>query len=331
MTQSPRPAPACLFVMDPLDRIHVQGDSTFLLLLEARSRGWPCWYCTPDRLYSLGGDARVRCRSLDVSNDAPHFAEGADEDRSLSEFQVVWMRKDPPFDMDYIFSTYLLDLAPPSTLVLNDPTSIRTANEKLFTLRFPDLITPTLITRDIPQILRFAAEAPDRIVLKPWDGNGGRGVLVTRHGDPNLRSMAEVLTADGSVHVIAQHHIPEITTGDKRVILIDGEPVGQMLRVPQAGDHRGNMHVGATVEACELSPRDQEICAAIGPTLREMGLLFVGIDIIGDYLTEINVTSPTGFAEIRQLTGVRLEAAVTDAVQARLASRPAAARAQETP
>ncbi len=311
-------APACLFVMDPLDRIHVQGDSTFLLLLEARSRGWPCWYATPDQLYARDGDARVRCRALDVSQTAPHFAEGEAEDRSLGDFQVVWMRKDPPFDMDYIFATYLLDLAPPSTVVLNDPTSIRSANEKLFTLRFPELITPTLITRDIPAIQRFAAQAPDRIVLKPWDGNGGRGVLVTRHGDPNLRSMAEVLTADGRVHVIAQHHIPEIAQGDKRVILIDGEPVGQMLRVPQAGDHRGNMHVGATVEACGLTARDQEICARIGPSLREMGLLFVGIDIIGDYLTEINVTSPTGFREIRDLTGQRLEVAVTDAVLARV-------------
>mgnify|MGYP002630730459 CR=1 FL=1 len=319
-------APRCLFVMDPLDRIHVDGDSTWMLLLEARARGWPCWFCTPDQLYAEDGIASARCQTLEVSATAPHFDPGAPQDRKLGDFDVIWMRKDPPFDMDYIFSTYLLDLAPPSTVVLNHPTSIRSANEKLFTLRFPQFITPTLITRDIPRILRFAKDAPGRIVLKPWDGNGGRGVLVSQHGDPNLRSMSEILTTEGTQHIIVQHYIPEIVKGDKRVILINGEPVGQMMRVPSADDHRGNMHVGATVEACELTPRDQAICATLGPVLREMGLLFVGIDIIGDFLTEINVTSPTGLQEIRALTGDRLEVALTDAVAARVA----AARAQES-
>jgi glutathione synthase len=173
----------------------------------------------------------------------------------------------------------------------------------------------------VARILDFAAQAPGKVVLKPWDGNGGRGVLVSRHGDPNLRSMAEILTGEGRAYVIAQHYIPEIKQGDKRIILIDGEPVGQMLRVPHPGDHRGNMHVGATVEACELTERDREVCDALGPLLREMGLLFVGIDMIGNCLTEVNVTSPTGIWEINALMGVSLERTLTDAVVARHAQR----------
>jgi glutathione synthase len=306
-----------LFVMDPLDRINVQGDSTYMLMLEAQRRGFPVWMCTPPDLYTVGGLAHAKATKVTVSTTAPHFVCEPAVDIGLDHFDVVWMRKDPPFNMDYVFSTYILDAVPRHTLVLNDPRSIRNASEKMFTLQFSQFITPTLITREVKRVLAFAAEAPDKVVLKPWDGNGGRGVLVSRHGDANLRSMAEILTAEGTAYVIAQHYIPDIKKGDKRIILVDGEPVGQMLRVPQPGDHRGNMHVGATVEACDLSPRDQEVCAVLGPRLREMGLLFVGIDMIGDFLTEINVTSPTGIQEINALMGVQLERVVTDAVVAR--------------
>jgi len=310
---------ATLFVMDPLDRIHVDGDSTYMMMLEAQRRGFPVWMCVPGDLYTRGGLAHAKATRVTVSTEAPHFVSEPAEDVGLDRFDVVWMRKDPPFDMDYVFSTYILDAVPPTTLVLNDPRSIRNASEKMFTLQFPQFITETLITREVERVLRFAAQAPGRVVLKPWDGNGGRGVLVSRHGDANLRSMAEILTAEGRAYVIAQHYIPEIKDGDKRIILIDGEPVGWMLRVPGEDDHRGNMHVGASVVACALTDRDKEVCDALGPVLRKMGLLFVGIDMIGDHLTEINVTSPTGIQEINRLMGTQLERTLTDAVVERLA------------
>jgi glutathione synthase len=222
------------------------------------------------------------------------------------------MRKDPPFDMEYIFSTWLLERVPAGTVVFNRPQAIRDYNEKLHTLDFPELVVDTLLTRDIPRILTFAA-AHDRIVLKPWDGNGGRGVLVSQAGDPNLRSMIELLTAEGTRSILAQRYIPEIVKGDKRILLVDGEPVGALLRVPSGTDHRGNMHAGARVAPTELDERDLEICARIGPRLRDQGLLFVGIDVIGGWLTEINVTSPTGIQEVNRLTGARIEALVLDA------------------
>lgn len=304
-----------LFVMDPLDRIHVEGDSTFILMVEAGRRGWPVWMCTPDDLYVKDGVAHARAVQVVASLERPHFRPELPEDLSLGDVDVVWMRKDPPFDIEYIFATYVLDLVPSSTLVLNDPRSIRNANEKLFAMQFTEHCPPTLLTRDIGRAMRFAESAPGRIVIKPWDGNGGRGVLVTEHGDGNLRSMLELLTGEGSVAIIVQHYIPEIKQGDKRIILIDGEPVGWMLRVPGERDHRGNMHVGASVEATTLSETDRAICAAIGPRLKEMGLLFVGIDTIGPYLTEINVTSPTGIREINRLMGTQLERDLTDAVE----------------
>ena len=315
-----------LFVMDPLDRIHVDGDSTYMMMLEAQRRGFGVWMCTPGDLYTKGGLAHANACRVQVAAEAPHFVAQPSEDVGLDHFDVVWMRKDPPFDMDYVFSTYILDAVPPTTLVLNDPRSIRNASEKMFTLRFPQFITETLITREVERVLEFAAEAPGKVVLKPWDGNGGRGVLVSRHGDANLRSMAEILTAEGGAYVIAQHYIPEIKQGDKRIILINGEAVGWMLRVPGEGDHRGNMHVGASVVACELTDRDREVCDTLRPVLQEMGLLFVGIDMIGDHLTEVNVTSPTGIQEINKLMGTTLERALTDAVVARVAQH----RAQET-
>ena len=249
--------------------------------------------------------------------EEPYFHIEPKKDESLGFFDVVWMRKDPPFNMDYIFSTYMLDLVPEHTLVLNDPRSIRNANEKMFALEFPQFCPRSLITREIQRAREFAKKEAGKVVIKPWDGNGGRGVLVSQYDDPNFRSMLEILTEEERQYIIVQQYIPEVVEGDKRIILIDGEPVGWMARIPQPGDHRGNMHVGATVEFFTLTDKDKEICDALSPRLKELGLLFVGIDIIGEYLTEINVTSPTGIQEINPMMGISIEALITDAVEKR--------------
>jgi glutathione synthase len=302
--------------MDPLDRINTAGDSTYMLMKESTARGWPTWWCTPNELHLRGGRAWANVEQVTTTAEPPHFFRGGRGDVELGEFDLVWMRKDPPFDMEYIFSTWLLERVPPGTLVFNRPQAIRDFNEKIHTLDFPELCVDTLVSRDIARIVAFAG-THERVVLKPWDGNGGRGVLVTAAGDPNLRSMVELLTKEGTTAIFAQRYIPEIVRGDKRIILVDGEPVGALLRVPSKTDHRGNMHAGASVAPTTLDARDREICARIGPQLREQGLLFVGIDVIGGWLTEINVTSPTGIQEINRLDGVRIEAMVLDAAARR--------------
>jgi glutathione synthase len=307
-----------LFVMDPLERINIAGDSTYMLMRETTARGFEAAWCLPTDLYVESGRTHARAQWVRTVAEPPHFLLGERADMALGDFDVVWMRKDPPFDMEYIFATYLLEKVPPTTLVLNHPGSVRSRNEKLFANDYTELSPPTLISRDAARVAAFAAAAPDRVVLKPWDGNGGRGVLVAQKGDRNLRAMIELLTQEGRVALIAQHYVPAIAEGDKRILLVDGVPVGAMLRVPSAEDHRGNMHVGATVHRTTLSDADRRICAAIGPRLAAEGLLFVGIDTIGGWLTEINVTSPTGIQEINRLDGVRIEAQVLDATATRL-------------
>jgi len=302
-----------LFVMDPLDRLNLAGDSTYMLMREATQRGWPTWWCTPDDLYARDQEGWARAQQVRTVPGA--FERGETTDRRLGDFDAVWMRKDPPFDMAYIFATYLLEMAPPHTRVWNRPASLRSHNEKLFALSFPGLCPETLVSRSSARIQAFAAELPDRVVLKPWDGNGGRGVLVTRAGDPNLPAMIELLTGEGRHAILAQRYLPEIKQGDKRILLVDGEPVGALLRVPGEADHRGNLHVGAQARPGELTAGDLAICARIGPSLREKGLLFVGIDVIGGHCTEINVTSPTGIQEINRLGGTRIEALVLDAME----------------
>jgi len=299
-----------LFVMDPLERINLAGDSTFMLMRETSARGWDAWWCTPRDLFTRDGRGWARAQQV---RTAAGFHPGPTRDEELAGFDVVWMRKDPPFDMDYVVATHLLDFVPHKTLVLNAPNALRARNEKLFAASFPDLAPPTLVSQDSARIVAFAAEMPDRIVLKPLDGNGGRGVLVTRSGDPNLRSMIELLSDEGRRHIIAQRHVPEIVDGDKRILLVDGEPVGAVSRVPGPHDHRGNIHVGATVAKATLTARDQEICARLRPACQAEGLLFVGIDVIGPHLTEINVTSPTGIQEINRLDDTRIEVRVLDA------------------
>lgn len=310
-----------LFVMDPLDRIQVAGDSTYVMMREHSRRGWPVWWCTPDDLYVRDGEARARSTPVVTGDVAPVFAQGTPEDLALGHFDVVWMRKDPPFDMTYVLATYLLDLAPPSTLVLNDPLGLKRFNEKIWAMHFARFQPPTLLSNDRERLTAFVAEQPEGAVLKPWDGNGGRGVVVVRAGDRNLPSLLELMTRDGRDYVIAQAYLPGVAEGDKRILLFDGEPVGAILRVPGAKDHRANMHVGATVEATTLSARDEAICAALGPALRAHDQLFVGIDVIAGHLTEINVTSPTGLREVEALSGVALEVDLVDRVEARARAR----------
>lgn len=302
-----------LMVMDPLDRIHVSGDSTYVVMLELDRRNTPCWMCTPGQLYARDGRCYAAATRVRALPEAPWFEVAETVDLELGAFDVVWMRKDPPFDMSYILATYLLDMAPPSTLVVNDPIGLKLFNEKLWAMQFPELHPPTLLTGDPRRLRAFVDELDGRAVLKPWDGNGGRGVLVTDAADRNLNSMIELMTADGAF-VIAQPYLEEADAGDKRILLFDGEPVAAMLRIPTAKDYRGNMHVGATVEACDLDARDQHICDVLGPHLQRHGQVFVGIDVIGGLLTEINVTSPTGIREIFTLTGQRLERNLVDRV-----------------
>ncbi len=308
-----------LFVMDPLDRIHVEGDSTYVLMRESTDRGYPVWCCTPDDLFARDGRGAARATPVRTTATAPFFHTGPPVDMDFGELDVVWMRKDPPFDMRYILATYLLDMAPESTLVINGPTGLKLFNEKLWVqARWPELQPPTLLSSAPARLREFVAEQPGRVVLKPWDGNGGRGVLVTDAADRNLNAMLDLLTHEGREHVLAQGYIRGVENGDKRIILIDGEPVGAVNRVPAGGDHRANMHVGATIERTELDASEREICAALAPELRRWDMVFVGIDVIGGMLTEINVTSPTGIREINVLDDVRLEVRLLDTVEHRL-------------
>ena len=307
-----------LFVMDPLERLNLAGDSTYVTMRECCDRGHPVWWCTPDKLYAKGGVPGATARPVTVRAAAPAFESGPEEAVALSSFDVVWMRKDPPFDLQYIFACYVLAMTGPETLVVNDPNGIVLCNEKLWAMTVPDLHPATLLSRDLGQIRAFAAEHP-KVVLKPWDGNGGRGIVVTHAADRNLGSLVELLTDEGRRACIAQAYIPAIESGDKRILLFDGEPVGAILRVPGTADHRGNMHVGARVQPTELTARDREICDRIGPELARRGMVFVGIDVIGDYLTEINVTSPTGIQEANRLYGLKLEADLVDRVEQHVA------------
>jgi glutathione synthase len=308
--------------MDPIDTISIDADSTFALALEAQARGHALFHYLPDALTLRDGRLYARGRPLEVFRQAgAHHRFGAFEELDLAGVDVVLMRQDPPFDMAYITATHLLELLPEDgPLVVNDPAAVRNAPEKLFVLRFKELMPPTLLTRDRDEIRAFWQEHGD-IILKPLFGNGGAGVFRLRPGDENLNSLLEMYALVHREPVMVQRYLPEVRQGDKRVILVEGEPQGAVLRVPPEGEARANLHVGGRAVSCELTPRDREICAAIGPTLREQGLLFVGIDVIGDYMTEINVTSPTGIQEIARLDGIDLSQNIWDAIEARMAAR----------
>lgn len=303
------------FQMDPIGPIDINGDSTFRLAEEAQARGHELFYYTPDRLAYNQGRVEARAWPLEVRREkGNHFTLGEEQLFDLSEMDVVWLRQDPPFDMFYITTTHLLQRLSPGTLVVNDPFWVRNFPEKLLILDFPELMPPTAIARDLDTIKAFRAKHGD-IILKPLYGNGGAGVFHLPESDRNLSSLHEMFTGFSREPLIAQKYLPEIKNGDKRVILVDGEPVGAINRIPGEGETRSNMHVGGRPEKVELTERDREICSIIGPRLRECGQVFVGIDVIGTYLTEINVTSPTGIQELERFDGVNVAGQIWAAIE----------------
>nr|WP_295739652.1 glutathione synthase [uncultured Acidocella sp.] len=296
--------------MDPLHSIDITGDSTFALMLEAQARGHRLWHYEVPHMWLDGAVLKARVRPVEVRNEAGAHYKFADEQViDLGSMDVVLMRQDPPFDMAYITATHLLEHIHPKTLVVNNPASVRNAPEKLLVTHFPQLMPPTLISWDRGAIRDFRALHKD-IIVKPLFGNGGIGVFRIKPDDENLGSLLDMFFAASREPLMVQRYEPAVRKGDKRIILIDGEPLGAINRVPAEGDSRSNMHAGGKAEPTRLTAREQEICAAIGPTLKAQGLLFTGIDVIGDYLTEINVTSPTGLQQIARFDGLNLAAAI---------------------
>ena len=303
--------------MDPMESINIDADSTFALALEATARGHLLYHYLPSALALREGRVVTRANPLEVRRvKGDHFTLGEPRVIELETFDVILMRQDPPFDMAYITATHLLEHVKRTTLVINDPVHVRNAPEKLYVTHFAELMPPTLITSDPRLIHEFRAAHKD-IVVKPLFGNGGAGVFHIAPGDENLNALIEMFTSRSREPIIVQRYVPAVRQGDKRIILVDGEPVGAVSRVPPAGEARANLHVGAKAIAAKLTQRDQDICAAIGPALKSRGLVFVGIDVIGDYLTEINVTSPTGIQEISRFDNVNLAAKVWDAIEGR--------------
>ena len=305
-------------VMDPIEQIKPEKDGTLDLLLSAQTFGYELTRFHSDGLKIIDGKPLGIGRSITVSDDIENwFSYGIENEFCLSDFVVILMRKDPPFDMEYITNTHLLDLADKETLIVNNPFWVRNLPEKLLVLEFPDLIPDTMISRDLEEIKEFKREFKD-IIVKPLYGNGGAGVFRLKEDDKNLTSLHELFFNMSSEPLIAQAFLPDVKNGDKRIILVDGSPVGAINRVPKAGEIRSNMHVGGKAEPAKLSQRDREICRAIGPTLKSKGQVFVGIDIIGDYLTEINVTSPTGIQELERFDNVNIAEMIWHAIEEKL-------------
>jgi glutathione synthase len=302
--------------MNPVETINIDTDTTFMLMLEAQTRGHGLWVYAPERLTLDCGEVIARGRALNLrAVKGDHHSLGETEVRRMAEFDVVLMRQDPPFDMAYITATYFLERVHPATLVVNNPAEVRNAPEKLFVTDFPGLQPPTLIASD-PEALHAFHEAHGDIVLKPLYGGAGSGVVKLKAGDPNLDALLELHAMIGREAVIAQKFIPAVSKGDKRILIVDGEPVGAINRIPGEGQVRSNLARGGRAEAVGLTARDQEICAAIAPELRRRGLMFVGIDVIGDYLTEINVTSPTGAQQLKAFSGQDAAARLWDRIEA---------------
>jgi glutathione synthase len=289
--------------MDPIEKINIRGDSTFALLLEAQARGHSLHYYTPDKLAQAGGRVFATLRPLTVRDElGSHFALGEPRRTELTEMDVILLRQDPPFDLAYITTTHMLEQVHPKTLVVNNPASVRNAPEKIFVLDFPDLMPPTLVTRDLAEIRAFRAEHKD-IVMKPLYGHGGGAVFRLTNDDLNFGSLYDMFAVTFREQWVVQKFLPDVKDGDKRIILVDGDYAGAVNRVPAPDDLRSNMVRGGSPKETELTPREREICQRLGPHLRERGLLFVGIDVIGGWLTEINVTSPTGLRAIRNVGG----------------------------
>ncbi|PWK59335.1 glutathione synthase [Roseicyclus mahoneyensis] len=306
------------FQMDPIGSVNIDADSTFRLAEEAQARGHQMWVYTPDHLSYREGRIMARAQSVKVQRvKGDHARLGAVEDLDLAKVDVVWLRQDPPFDMGYITTTHLLDRLKGKTLVVNDPFWVRNCPEKLLVLDFPDLTPPTTIARDLSVLREFKDRHGD-IILKPLYGNGGAGVFRLTDSDRNLNSLHELFTGMNREPLIAQKFLPDVAAGDKRIILVDGEAVGAINRVPAVGETRSNLHVGGRAEKIGMTAREHEICAAIGPRLKEMGQVFVGIDVIGGYLTEINVTSPTGIQELERFDGINVAGKIWEAIEGKL-------------
>ncbi len=305
--------------MDPIENVTIKGDSTFAMMLEAQSRGHTLFYYQTKTLALASGILSATGHAIRVRDELPnYFTLGEEERVSLSDFDVVLMRQDPPFDMGYITATHMLDHIHPQTLVVNDPTEVRNAPEKIFVLKYKEFMPPTLITRDSSELAAFRMEHED-IILKPLYGNGGVGVFRIRGTDQNFSSLLEIfsLTFPHQPY-IAQKYLPDVRKGDKRIILVDGKFAGAINRVPAAHESRSNMHVGGRPEPATLTKRERDICEAMGPDLKKRGLIFVGIDVIGDQLTEINVTSPTGIREVKRFGGADIAVLIWDAIEERM-------------
>ena len=307
------------FQMDPIEAIDINADSTFRIALEAQKRGYRLFYYTPELLSYKDGRVIARGHEMTLRRvRGNHVDLGFETETDLSEWDVIWLRQDPPFDMGYITTTHLLDLLKPSSLVVNDPFWVRNYPEKLLVLQFPELIPPTIISRSLSVLEEFKNIHRD-IIVKPLYGNGGLGVFRLGPDDQNLSSLHEFFVNMSREPLIGQKFLPSVEAGDKRIILVDGNPVGAINRLPQPGEIRSNMHVGGKAVKADLTDREKHICAAIGPTLREKGQIFVGIDVIGGYLTEINVTSPTGIQELERFDETNVADMIWTAIEARLA------------
>jgi glutathione synthase len=308
------------FQMDPIERLVIKGDSTFALMLEGQRRGHELFYYTPPDLSMKGRRIVAQAAAVEVADEAgSHYRVGQRHALDLAECGVVHLRQDPPFDMNYITTTHLLEALPPHVVVVNDPASVRNCPEKLFVTQFPQLMPPTLITRSLEEVKAFRLEHRD-IIIKPLYGNGGAAVFRMQPEDTNIASLVELFQSVFREPFVVQRYAPEVRNGDKRIILVDGEIAGAINRVPADDETRSNMHVGGRAEATEITERDREICATIGPELKRRGLIFTGIDVIGPYLTEINVTSPTGIREVKRFGGADIAAMIWDVIEDRVAA-----------
>jgi glutathione synthase len=311
-------------VMDPVEKIHIDKDTTFVLILEAQRRGHEILYMELQDLFIRGGTPFGRFRRLQVARAAPHYHLGDFVSGPLADFDVLLMRKDPPFDMRFFFATHLLSLVDEQKcFVMNNPKGLREANEKLYALRFPEQIPQTLVSSDMEQLKAFMEDLGGEMIIKPLDASGGSGVFYLNQRDRNTNSILELATDNGRKLIMGQRYLPEIRQGDKRVIVLNGEPLGAVLRVPLETETRGNIHVGGQCVKTEITQRDREICDALSPLLIADGLYFVGLDVIGSFLTEVNVTSPTGIQEINALDNVCLESKVIDFIEKKVLAHAA--------
>lgn len=306
-----------LFIMDGPETIHPDKDTTFAFIRGAERRGHESYHALLRDIYVAGGEVRARARKATTSSEAPYLQLGEVLDVALGELSAVLIRKDPPFDADYLYCTLLLEHARGKTLLINDPRGLRDANEKLYSLNFPEFTPRTIVTADRDRIHAFTREVGGKAVIKPLHLMGGFGVLGLNEGDKNARAIVDMLTNEGKTIVMVQEFIPKVVEGDKRILILDGEPLGAILRVPRADDLRSNIHVGGSVVPTELTPREHEMVKALAPKLKEDGLVFVGLDVIGERLTEVNVTSPTGIQELARHTNSRPEEKVIEWIEKR--------------